>query len=141
MSFSQDELLKELDGPRKRGAWLLQLRHGRPAYEFLREALTSGALNSRQMFNAMHAIFRIRGWGNSNDLLDLLVKIAGDEDLIVRSEAVHLAMGLVWLSERTDSNPLRLSKWQEQAMLDACANGVRAGAEERARTYFLNAGL
>lgn len=123
MPLSEAKLLEELDQHAIIN-WAVELKNGKEAYEFLMRTIGSDALNVRQTLNALHALFKIRGHGDSKDLLQKYVDLFGHSVLSIRSEAVQLAIGLVRFSRRYDKEPLFLSEEQRLAVRSAMARGL-----------------
>lgn len=134
--FSPDTFLRELDNPEVTRRWVPQMSFGRVAYDFLRNAIRGDELNVSQLRNAMHALFRLRDWGSSEEVLGILVDTAGHKEKLVRSEAVLLALGLVQFSEVTGRKPpLKLMEEQIKRVENASRTGLEDWAEDRLRRF------
>jgi len=133
--LSIPNLLRQLDEPEIID-WALELKNGREAYVFLINALKQDTLNVNQTVNALHALFRIRGHGSREEVLQALVESAQNANKQIRSEAVQLATGLVKLSHLADKEPLNLSEQQVKTLREATTRGLTTKAHALAADFF-----
>ena len=134
-SFSKEKLLKGFDR-KELTDWHPEMKHGKVAYEAILEVLKSGELNENQATNALYALFRWRGWGDSREVLDVLVDLSNDARLRVRSAAVKLAVGLVRFSSVIDGKRLDFSVEQQAALHSAIAAGLEPEVAGLAKKFF-----
>jgi hypothetical protein len=135
MPFSSDKLLKQLERPEAvRRA--LPADDGKEAYAFLMHALGTSQLNVTQNVNGVHLLFKMRSYGNREEVLEKFTELATHPAEEIRSEAFQLAVGLVRFSIMTERNPLILSEAQERNLRGAIGHGLRGRATRLARDFF-----
>lgn len=134
MSFTPDNLLKSLDSP-ELVHWVPEMKNGPDAYAYLKDALQRRALTTNQMKNSIHAIFRLRAHGSSFDVLNVLVGLTRDPELVVRSEAVQVAIGLVRFSAAMEKIPVLFSDQQIASIRSAVQAGVTPEVKKQVEEY------
>jgi len=141
MEFSSTNLLKQLDRPEIID-WASELSYYEEAYSFLKRALIDGRLNRNQTLNALHAMFRIGIPIHIDELLDLFAHMATHADRGIRSEAVHLAIGLVRFCNMSFvkldgvQRPVVFSHEQDLLIRNAVARGLTPKVAQLARKFF-----
>lgn len=88
-----NEIIRKLNR-RNIVTWLPEMKWGKPVYEYLKTALVSDEVNANQTRNIMHALFRLRFHGDSEEVMRLYMRFVDDDRLKVRSKAIQLAVGL-----------------------------------------------
>lgn len=127
-----DSLLRALDR-RQIQDWIPELRLGKPAYDVLLQKLDDGSLTENQTRNALHALFRIRGFGDETIALRLFAKLAVDPREKVRTEAVKLVIGLLRLRKAKE---LPIDEETRKAAHDGWRMGVEKSVSELAESFF-----
>src|SRR5262245_32659867 len=94
MQEALDRLVSDLDRE-EIISWLPDMKLGRPAYDRIRTAVEHEALTTNQLRNAFHALFRLRSHATEQEVFDLFVRFTQHSDVIVRSEAMQLAIGVM----------------------------------------------
>jgi hypothetical protein len=110
-------------------AWVPEMSLGEPAYAHLLGTLRRGALAANHTVNVMHALFRLRRHGSSEEVATELLRHAGRGDVKVRSAAVTLLVGLLKLGE------LAPDDHYVAAIREACEAGLLHDARELADDY------
>jgi hypothetical protein len=90
------KLLEELDHDAIIN-WAIELKNGVEAYFFLMRTVGTNALNVRQTLNGLHALFKIRSHGDSNDVLQKYVGLFGQPSANAGTNRTHLAAGPVFI--------------------------------------------
>jgi hypothetical protein len=134
MVFSPERLLKELDQPNPI-EWSLELNYRKEAYAYLQAAVRANDLNPNQFRDALHALLLIAFPENVAGVLETFFDVSRSADIVIRSEAVRLALGIVRLSRKL-REPVVLSQAQELALGDAMANGLTPHVADVANEYF-----
>jgi hypothetical protein len=135
MSFSSDNLLKQLDHPEPVHR-ALNSEAGRETYAFLIKMLGRPELNVNQNVNGVHVLFKMRSFGNREEVLDKFTELATHPKAEVRSEAFKMAVGLVKFSIMSERNPLILSEDQDKNLRGAIQYGLTPKATRLARDFF-----
>jgi hypothetical protein len=123
MPFSSENLLRELN-QRRRIDWAPELKNRKDGFAFLVQAIRGGRLNKNQFRNALHMLYRLAFPEYASEVLQILVDFTAHPDFAVRSEAVQLAVGLVYASKGL-RNPIVFSDAQRKLVRDAINLGVR----------------
>ena len=135
MTFSPNSLLQQLDHAEIID-WALELKYGKEAYAFLMQSIRYGQLNTNQMRNALHALFRIQHHGDRAAILQVFVELANHGNILVRSEAVQLAIGLIRFSSKVDKTPLILLETQVKSLREAAARGLSQKVTQLTAQFF-----
>jgi len=128
MVFSAENLLRELDQPEIIN-WVPELKNRQEAYAFLLEEVRGDQLNLMQFLNALHALFQLAFPENVDRTLRTFVELSLHPNVLIRSEAIKLAIGIVRVS-RNVSDPVRFSAAQEATLREAIAKELRAPVED-----------
>ena len=113
--------------------WLPEMKWGKPVYEYLKVALVSDEVNVNQTLNIMHALFRLRFHGNSEEVMRLYLRFVGDDRLKVRSKAVQLAVGLSGLHAHYPNLSVPLKPENRSLIEAALSRGVDVQTAKFAR--------
>lgn len=134
MAFSPENLLSQLDQPGTID-WALELKNRREAFAFLMHAVRGGELNQNQFRNALHMLFRMAFPENTDQVLQTFVDLAAHTDIVIRSEAVQLAIGLLRVSTNLRT-PLVFKDAQERSVREAMARGLTTKVAALAAEFF-----
>lgn len=135
MSFSSDNLLRQLDRPEPIHC-ALNTGSGHETYAFLLRELGRPELNVNQNVNGVHVLFKMRAFGKREEVLDKFSELATHPRQEVRSEAFQMAVGLVKFSIMSERNPLILSEDQDKNLRGAVQSGLSTKATRLARDFF-----
>ena len=126
MDYDLARLLPQLD-QEEIITWLVEMKAGRPAYDFTLAAMDGGTLTAFQLRNGLHALFRLRSHASDQEVFDIFVRYAQHPIQIVRSEAVQLGLGLWQFHRQYPLQPLTVSR---QAF-DTFRHAVEVGVSPR----------
>lgn len=94
MNEELNNLLRHLDR-KALASWVPEMKLGRPAYDFIRNALLGSTLTTNQQRNALRALVRLCSHASDQDVFRLYVQFSSHPNKKVRSEAVKLGIGLL----------------------------------------------
>ena len=128
------ELLRKLNR-RNVVSWVPEMKLGKPAYLHLMQALRGGQVTDNQVRNALHALFRLRGYGDEVELLRLYINFVADNRIKVRSEAVKLTIGLVKMHKAMKRRGEILLLSDFESLRVALQRGIEKPVEELTKNF------
>src|SRR5450631_3606131 len=132
MDYDLARLLPQLD-QEETITWLMEMKAGRPAYDFILAAMDSGKLTAFQLRNGLHALFRLRSHANDQEVFDIFVRYSQHPIQTVRSEAVQLGLGLWQFHRQYPLQPLTISRQDTATFRHAVESGVEPRVADLAR--------
>ena len=132
MEYDLARLLPQLD-QEEIITWLVEMKAGRPAYDFILAALDGGTLTAFQLRNGLHALWQLRGHASDQEVFDIYVRYCRHRIQIVRSEAVQLALGLWRFHRQYPLQSLTVSRQAFDTLRDAVEAGVSPRVADLAR--------
>lgn len=137
MTFSSENLLKQLDHD-EIISWALELKYYHESFAFLSNAIKMNTLNLNQKKNALHALFRIGYNEYDTETIQIYVECSGDQNIVIRSESVQLAIGFVKCYSKVKPIPLKFTDEQIKKLKFSGSLGLSQKASELVKDYFQN---
>lgn len=115
--------------------FLPPIQSSEATFLFLLDALERRDLSQNQIRNALHVLYKLKGWGSEKQLLKIYIHFAHDERVKVRTEALTLVVAIISMHKvlRRQGELLSVSELTE--LRSVLSRGVEKKAEEYLKKY------